>query len=250
MNNNPFSLEKKQILVFGASSGIGRAICIECSKMGASIIASARNEVRIKETLSLLNTGNHSYILADITKENDINNLISQLPKLDGVVLCAGIGETLPLQFASRNRINPIFETNLFAQTELLRLLQRNKLLKREASVVAISSIGGNYAYNLGNGPYGSAKAALSSWMKFAAQELATRKVRVNCICPGMIHTPLVDEPGAFSEEDINKYTNSIALRRFGEPEEVAWATIFLLSDASKWITGTDLIIDGGTILN
>lgn len=250
MAYNPFSLKDKTILVTGASSGIGKAICIEGSRMGATIIATARNEQRLKETQSLMEGCENSILVADLTIEEDVKNLIDKLPPLDGVVLCAGIGETLLTQFASRKKINPIFETNFFAQTELLRLLLKKKLLKKESSVVAISSIGGNYAINLGNGPYGAAKAALSTWMKFVAQEVGQKQIRVNCICPGMIHTPLVDEPGAFSEEELKRYTEAIALKRFGEPQEVAYAAIYLLSDASKWVTGTDLIIDGGTTLN
>ncbi len=249
MTYNPFSLQGKKILVTGASSGIGRCTAIECAKSGATVIITARNKERLEQTISLLPGVDHSFIVADITTESDLDNLINQLPSLDGVVLSAGIGITVPLQFATRKKINPIFETNLFAQTELLRLLQKKKLLKNGASIVAIASIGGTIAFNLGNGPYGAAKAALQSWMKFAAQELASRKVRVNCICPGMIHTPLVDTPGAFSAEELKTYTDAIPLKRFGEPEEIAWGAIYLLSDASSWTTGTSLIIDGGTTI-
>lgn len=250
MNLNPFNLIGKNILVTGASSGIGRAICIECSKMGAHILASARNEERLIDTLNSLEGNEHQYIISDLTIESDLNNLINNLPKLDGVVLSAGIGETILLQFASRKKITNMFETNFFAQIELLRLLQKKKLLNKGASIVAISSIGGNYAFNLGNGPYGSTKAALNSWMKFAAQELASKQIRVNCICPGMVHTPLADESKSISKEDLESYTQSIPLKRFGYPEEIAYGAVYLLSDASKWVTGTDLIIDGGTILH
>lgn len=246
---NPFSLEGKTILVTGASSGIGKATAIECSKMGAIVIITGRNQLRLDDTLSKMKNQNHTEISADLTIDEQLKTLVLELPKLDGVVLCAGIGDTLPLQFATRKKIEPIFETNFFSQIELLRLLQKKKLLKNEASVVAISSIGGNFAINLGNGPYGSSKAALLSWMKFAAQELAPRNIRVNCVCPGMVHTPLVDTPSAFSEDELKTYTQSIPLRRFGEPEEIALACVYLLSDASKWITGTELIIDGGTTL-
>ena len=246
---NPFSLEGKTILITGASSGIGKATAIECSKMGASVIITGRNKTRLEDTFSKLISNNHKAISADLTIDEQLKKLISELPKLDGVVLCAGIGETIPLQFASRKKVEPIFETNFFSQIELLRLLQKKKLLETEGSVVAISSIGGNFAINHGNGPYGASKAALLSWMKFAALEFAPRKIRVNCICPGMVHTPLIDNPGAVSEEDLKKYEQSIPLQRFGEPREIALACVYLLSNASKWVTGTQLVIDGGTVL-
>lgn len=249
MSYNPFSLRDKTILVTGASSGIGRAISIECSKMGANIIATARNKERLEETISALEEGNHKQFLADINVEDDLKGLIDFLPPLDGVVLCAGIGETILLRFAKRKKINSMFETNFFAQIELLRLLQTKKLVKNGGSVIAISSIGGNYSFDLGNGPYGATKAALSSWMKFAAQEFASREIRANSICPGMIHTPLADDNEILSKEDLLKYSDEIPLKRFGKPEEVAWAAIYLLSDASKWVTGTEIIIDGGTTL-
>lgn len=249
MSYCPFNLQGKRILITGASSGIGKSICVESSKMGAVVYATARNEHRLLETLNSLEGEGHEYYIADLTIAEDIEKLVDKLPKLDGVVLCAGIGETILLQYASRKKINGMFETNFFAQIELLRLLQKKKLLNRESSIIAISSVGGNFAFNLGNGPYGTTKAALSSWMKFAAQEFAPKKIRVNCICPGMIHTPLADEAKAISREDLDKYTETIPLKRYGYPEEVAWASIYLLSDASKYVTGTDLIIDGGTTI-
>lgn len=246
---NPFSLEGKTILVTGASSGIGRATAIECSKMGANLIISGRNEERLRDTYSKLKEGKHSFITADITVEEDLERLIESIPSINGVVLCAGIGNTILTRFATRKKLEPIFETNFFAQIELIRLLQKKKKLDEGSSVVAISSIGGPFVVNLGNGPYGAAKSALLTWSKFLAQELAPKKIRVNCICPGMVHTPLVDTPGVFSQEELESYKNSIPLQRFGEDKEIAYACVYLLSDAAEWITGTELIIDGGTTL-
>lgn len=246
---NPYSLEGKTILVTGASSGIGKATAVECGKLGATVIITARNKERLEETAKLLDANCHSVIVADLINENDLNNLMSGLPQIDGAVLCAGIGTTILAQFATRKKINPIFETNFFAQVEVMRLLQKKKKISTGGSLVAIASIGGPFAINLGNGPYGAAKSALLTWTKFLAQELAPRKVRVNCVCPGMVHTPLVDIPGAFSDEELIKYQSSIPLNRFGEPSEIAQACVYLLSDAAKWITGTELVIDGGTTL-
>lgn len=246
--NNPFSLQGKRILVTGATSGIGRQTAIECSKMGASVVATGRNEERLNETLALLATPGEG-IIADLTQTEDLTSLASNVGKVDGVVLCAGVGVIMPVKFATPEKITNLFQINFFSQVELLRLLQKKKSINNGGSVVAISSIGGPYAINFGNGPYGASKSALLTWMKFVAQEFAARQIRVNCICPGMIHTPLVDNQGMYSQEDLSAYTDSILLKRFGEPQDVAYGAIYLLSDAAKWVTGTELIVDGGTTL-
>lgn len=246
---NPFSLKDKTILVTGASSGIGQATAIECSRLGADVIISGRNEERLRKTYSKLNKGGHSVVIADLTVKDEIEKLIHSIPLIHGIVLCAGIGNTILTQFASRKKIDLIFETNFFAQVEFMRMLQKKKKIYEGGSVVAISSIGGPFAINLGNGPYGASKSALLTWMKFLAQELAPRKIRVNCVCPGMVHTPLVDTEGTFSKEELESYKASIPFHRFGEPHEIALACVYLLSDASKWMTGTEMIIDGGTTL-
>jgi NAD(P)-dependent dehydrogenase (short-subunit alcohol dehydrogenase family) len=155
----------------------------------------------------------------------------------------------MPLKFATRKKLDTSFEINFFAQVELLRLLQKGKKLNSgNASVVALSSVGGTSRYDLGNGVYGATKAALLSWMKTAAVELGPSNIRVNCICPGSTKTPMTTF-AQLSEEQVNNYLNSIPLRRMGEPEEIAYGAVYLLSDAARWVTGTSLIIDGGISL-
>lgn len=242
---NPFTLEGKTIFITGASSGIGQATAIECSKLGANLIVTGRNKTRLTETMSQLQPGNHVMIVADLCNADDIKELTSQLPMIDGLVLCAGINETIPVQFCSPRKFQKIFETNFFSSVELVRLTIKSKKIKSGGSIVAISSAGGNFAINFGNGIYGSSKSALSTWCKFLAQELALKKIRVNTICPGMVKTPLI-ESGAISSEQLTKDMCRYPLKRFGEPSEIAWSCIYLLSDASAWVTGTDLLIDGG----
>lgn len=246
---NPFTLKEKAILITGASSGIGKATALECSLMGAKVIITGRDETRLLQTLSSLNGEGHTCLVADITNEEELERLVADITNIDGAVFCAGIGKTMPVLFASRKKLDPIFNTNFFATIELMRLLLKKKKVSQSGSLVAIASIGGPFAINLGNGPYGAAKSALLTWTKFLAQEVAPRGIRVNCVCPGMVHTPLVDTPGAFSQEELDAYIKSIPLHRFGEAKEVADACVFFLSDASRWITGTELIIDGGTTL-
>jgi len=248
MKNNPFSLEEKTILVTGASSGIGRATAIECARMGARVILSARNVERLELTRAELDNqeNNHEIMVADLTNQDEIETLVNAVPSLDGLVLSSGrTGNALPIKFDKREKINPVFETNFFAPFELMRSLFKSKKLKDGSSVVTIASIGGVKAFATGNGDYGAAKAALNSIMKFAAKEFAAKGIRVNCICPGMIQTPMVDSYG-FSEEQLKADIATYPLKRYGKPEEVAYGAVYLLSDATVWVTGTELYIDGG----
>lgn len=242
---NPFSLENKTVLVTGASSGIGRATAIECSRMGAKLIITGRNAERLNATFEQLEGDGHQQIAADLTDTAEIVALAKQLPPLDGAVLCAGIGLTIPVHFATKEKFEKIFNTNLFSQTELTRLLYKNKILKRGSSLVFIASIGGNTAFYSGNSVYGASKAALNSYVKFCAVEFASRQIRVNSVCPGMIETPLISR-GTLTEEQLNADRNRYLLKRYGTPEEVAYGVIYLLSDASAWTTKSSIFIDGG----
>lgn len=244
---NPFSLAGKTILVTGASSGIGRATAIECSKMGASLIISGRDEDRLQQTFTTLCGDNHKTLVADLTKEEELKSLVDTIDMIDGAVLCAGIGETLPIAFSSQKKFHKLFEINLFSHTELIRMLIKKKRFNKDASIVAISSISA-FTHELGNGIYGAGKAALSSWIKYAAFELGPKHIRLNCICPGMIETPLI-RGGSITDEQLTQNMKEYPLQRYGNPEEIAYGAIYLLSDASAWITGTDLIIDGGRML-
>ena len=247
MQYNPFSLEGKNILVTGASSGIGRQAAIECSRMGARIMITGRNEERLQETFSLLNDSNvnHSFIQADLLDEESVGILVSQVGQLDGVVFCAGKGLTLPVQFATRDKMDDIFNTNFFSTFELLRLLYKKKKLNKSASLVLISSLGGTYIFSGGNSIYGASKAALNSMMKFCAKEFSSRMIRVNSICPGMVDTPLIHR-GTISEEQLEQDKLRYPLKRYGKPEDVAYLSVYLLSDASSWVTGQDFVVDGG----
>lgn len=242
---NPFSLKGKNILVTGASSGIGKATAIECSKLGANVIITGRNESRLLETSRLLESGNHAVYSFEMCNPDETKSFVTQLPTIDGLVLCAGINETIPVQFCSPKKFQRIFETNFFSTVELVRLIIKSKRINSGGSIVAISSAGGNFAINFGNGIYGSSKSALSTWCKFLAQELALKKIRVNTICPGMVNTPLI-RSGAISDEQLEQEMHRYPLKRFADPVEIAWACIYFLSDASSWVTGTDFLIDGG----
>lgn len=190
----------------------------------------------------------HTLVTGDLTSQEDIDKIVSGTGKINGLVLCAGKGMTSPFPFSTRDKYAEIFNVNFFAPVELLRLLVKKKKMEKDSSVVMVSSIGGNGSYSLGNGVYGASKAALSSTMKFCARELATKKIRVNTVNPGMVNTKLITG-GAISEEQHQLDMQKYPLKRYGEPEEIAWAIIYLLSDASAWVTGHSLVIDGGVTI-
>lgn len=242
---NPFSLYGRTILVTGASSGIGRTTAIECSRMGSRLIITGRNRERLDEVLQELQGDGHQFIIADLTQADQVENLLSQLPVVDGVVLCAGQGAVVPFKMADRKKIDPIFEINYFAPVELLRLLIKKKKLANGSSVVFVSSIGGVDSITIGNSIYGASKAALNSAMRFCALELASKQIRVNSVCPGMVNTRLI-QGGAVSEEQHQADMQKYPLKRYGEPEDIAHGIVYLLSNASSWVTGHSLVIDGG----
>ena len=245
MEYNPFSLEGKTILVTGASSGIGKQIAIECSRLGATIIATARNQERLQETMSLLKGQGHRQYLAELTNANEVERLIETVTLIDGIVLCSGKGLTLPMQFATREKFDDIFNNNFFAPFDLLRMLYKKKKIQKQGSVVVLSSLGGTQIFSGSNGVYGASKAALSSAMMFCAKEFASRKIRVNCICPGMVDTPLIHR-GTVSDEQLKENEKMYPLGRYGKPEDIAYAAVYLLSDAASWVTGQSFVLDGG----
>ncbi|MEI6061052.1 MAG: SDR family oxidoreductase [Bacteroidota bacterium] len=245
MSSNPFSLEGKTILVTGASSGIGRTIAVECSKMGAKVIATGRNAQRLTETLSLLVREGHKSVTADLSVSSDIDHLVDQLPSLNGVVHSAGVSKRLPLKFISEDSLLNLHRINFVAPVVLTQKLYKKKLLLPESSLVFISSVAANYA-SIGSIMYMSSKGALNSFVKGLALEVAELNIRANAIQPGMINTDLSP---VLSDEDKSKDIVNYPFGRYGKSEEVAYAAIYLLSDATKWMTGSILTIDGGLTL-
>lgn len=247
--NSIFSLEEKRILITGASSGIGRAVAQQCAAAGASCILSARNKSRLQGTLERMGTGDHETILADLSTDEGVLSLVDSLPIVDGVVCCAGIVETKLLKFTEDTDLTNLFNTNAFSAIRLIRGLVQSKKLSKGTSIVVISSISGVKCGYLGGSIYGATKGALEGFVKAAALELAPRKIRVNSITPGMIDTSLMKDSQIDSDQliaDMQRYP----MKRYGKPEEIGYAAVYLLSDATVWMTGTSLLIDGGYTLN
>jgi NAD(P)-dependent dehydrogenase (short-subunit alcohol dehydrogenase family) len=245
---NPFSLENKTILVTGASSGIGKATAIECSKMGAKVVITGRNAERLQQTFGQLDqTKQNDYVAGDLTSEEFITELVGSVLSVDGVVLCAGIPDRTPMKFATPKRFLNVLNINLLSQTNLIRELLKTRKINKNASMVFISSVGA-YKVAPGLSLYSAAKSALISIMKGVAVELSARKIRANAILPSMVKTPLINMDSSISTEDWEKDEARYPLG-YGEPEDVAFASIYLLSDASKWMTGSEIVIDGGFAL-
>lgn len=249
---NPFSLEGKTILVTGASSGIGRGIAIECSKMGAKVVLNGRNIERLTETMNLMEGDSHQVIAADISNQEGIDLLLKKTPSIDGCVLCAGIPQVCPVKHFKRKDIESIFSVNTFAPIMITSSLLKKKKLGRGASIVLIESVSGVFVGTKGDVSYNASKAALNGFLKGAALELAGQGIRINAINPGLVPTNILNLSNEmFSGEhhtDIMK--ERYPLKRYGTPKDIAYGCIYLLSDAASWVTGTNLVIDGGYILN
>jgi len=242
---NPFSLEGKIIIITGAASGIGRATAVECANMGASLVLLDLNQEGLEKTKELIETGEVATYAVDLTNFDKLSELISLLPNLDGVASNAGIVKSLVAKMSQKKDMEQIFEINTFSHINLVQQLMEQKKLNKGASIVFTSSMSGVYAGLIGGSLYGATKAALAGYTKALALELAPRGIRVNTIHPGMIETPLT-KGTALSEGQLAEDAKNYPLGRYGKPEEVAYAYVYLLSDATKWMTGTQLLIDGG----
>ena len=241
---NPYSLVGKTILITGASSGIGRSAAIECSKLGATCILTGRTEQRLQETMSQLVGEGHQYIIADLSTQEGIDALSANVPVLNGVVNNAGIGYTKPIAFIRQDDLDLVFKTNAFAPILVIRSLLKKKKIAKGASLVFTSSLA-TLTTSIGNSVYGSAKAAVTIFMRYCARELADKQIRSNAVHPGMVETQLI-HGHSITEEELQADMQKYPLKRYGQPEEIAHMMIYLLSDASAWVTGQSFVIDGG----
>lgn len=247
MSYNPFSLEGKTVLITGASSGIGQATAIECAKMGAKVVITGRNAERLQETFEQLDGEEHMQIIADLNQEEDIERLVAECPSLDGLVNNAGRGKSKPVNFLKLEDLQEVFQTNLFGVALLTKGLLKKKKLGKGSSIVFTSSIS-SYMTAPGLSVYASSKAAVCGYMRTCAIELGVKGIRCNAVLPGMVETKLINS-GTYTDEDKQKDLNLYPLGRYGIPTDIAHGIIYLLSDASVWVTGLELVIDGGRML-
>lgn len=241
-------LKNKTILVTGASSGIGRATAILCDQLGANIIITGRNTEELEKTKGLLKNKTNLFS-ADLSNEDEINQLITRLPEIDGFVHCAGIISPMPIKFLKSKHIDTVFKINFSSAVLLSSGLLTSKKLKDGASIVFISSVSAEHPYT-GGAMYTSSKAALQSFAKGLALETASKKIRVNTISPALVKTKIWNQAEEiYSDEEVKEIESRYPLG-IGEPSDVANTAAFLLSAASKWMTGTIIKMDGGLLLN
>ena len=246
MTDNPFSLAGKTLLVTGASSGIGKATALLCAHMGATVVLTGRNEDRLDCVYGQLAGRQPSPVVADITTASDRESLVDTLPELDGVVHCAGMGHRKLCKQLTPGDVSAVMETNFNATVLLQSELLSRKKINKGASIVFLSSRTADVP-TVANALYSASKGAIKSYARCLSLELAPRQIRVNCICPAMVWTPLVESEGV-TKEELEAKEASYPLKRYGQPEDIANLAVFLLSDASSWMTGSCIDITGGAV--
>lgn len=247
---NPFSLDNKNIIVTGASSGIGQQVAISCSKMGAKVTLIGRNEERLEETKSQLEGNGHlviNYDLTDLEHQKElVTEIVAKQGAIDGLVNCAGISTTLPLKLMSSEKVEEFFCTNVFAAIELTRqVLNIKHVNKQGASVIFFASVMGCVGENA-KSLYSMTKGALIAGARSLAIEYAPKKIRANVISPGVVETPINKNQPYLADPEKRAITEKLHPLGIGATADIANACIYLLSDASRWVTGQNLIVDGG----
>ena len=245
-----FSLDNKNVVITGASSGIGRQCAIECSRAGANLIMIARNEERLEETKRILIGDKHLTYSQDITEfekiKDTINDAVEKIGKIDGFIHSAGIELTKPFSLTKPEDYEKIYRVNVISGFEIAKIISSKKYINESGgSLVFLSSVMGENGA-AGKIAYCASKGAMIAGIKAMALELVQKKIRVNCVSPAVVETDLSK---AFIEklpkDSIDEMMKMHPLG-LGKPEDVANACIYLLSDEAKWVTGSNLVIDGG----
>lgn len=248
---NIFSLERKSVLIVGGTSDIGYCTAYNCAAAGARLVLSGRNISALQKVKEQIKDEHPETgiltLVCDLSDEKSMNELVEKIPLLDGLVFCAGTLETLPCKLHEAKDVSKAMMVNFDSVVTLTAMILRKKKIAKGASIIFLSSIAGNLLAEKGNSLYGASKAALSAYARTLALELSNRKIRVNCVTPGMVETKFLQN-FALDEDDFIADKQRYPLG-YGKPEDVAYGVIYLLSDASRWITGTNLLMDGGRTL-
>jgi NAD(P)-dependent dehydrogenase (short-subunit alcohol dehydrogenase family) len=240
-------LTNKTLLVTGASSGIGRETAILLGSLGANVVVQGRNKNALEETAQHI--ANCTISIADLSEESNIEQLVSELPALDGLVHCAGIIQPFLIKYIKQKHIDGLLKINLYAGILLTSNLLRNKKLNPGASLVFMSSVSAHHPY-VGGGLYAISKAGIETFAKAFSVENSDKKMRANVISPALVNTAMFDASAqAYEENELNQLVSNYPLG-IGEPMDIANMAAFLLSENAKWITGTVIQMDGGLLLN
>ncbi|MCB5190861.1 SDR family oxidoreductase [Methylobacillus arboreus] len=240
---NPFSLQGKTILVTGASSGLGQHIAIRCAQRGARLVITGRDKARLQATYDQLQGESHVQVQADLTMAEDRDLLVQSVNALDGLVHCAGMQKHCPVRQLSEQLMNDIYRVNFLAPVMLTQSLLQANAIAQQGSILFMLSTAAHIGTR-GLGPYSAMKSGLIGIIKCLALEQAKRKIRVNGISPSAIATPMWDVHQQLLEEQKARHPLGL-----GTPDDVANGAIYLLSDASRWVTGTSLVMDGGAVI-
>lgn len=247
MSDDPYSLAGKRLLVTGASSGLGRAIAIACAGRGAAIVATGRDEPRLGDTRAALEGDGHAVVVADLNEAEGRNKVIAACGTLDGIVHSAGISRLSPMRLATPQHLADVWKINYEAPMLMTQKLLAKNLVAANGSILFMSSIAA-YIGVAGVGAYSGTKAALIATMRCMAMEVAKRGIRVNCLAPALVETPLLAATeSVVASLDAQRAAYPLG---FGKPADVANAAVFFLSGASRWITGTTLVMDGGLTIS
>lgn len=244
----PFHLHNKIFLVTGSTSGIGSQVVKSIIEMGGKVVVSGRNIEKLNLLVKDYGESINQVISCDLVEEEEIKNLANQIGAIDGVVHCAGLVKPYPIRYLSFKKLDETMKLNFYSSVNLIAQLDQKKKLNKKSSLVFISSISSKHPHK-GGAAYSASKAGLESFVKVAALEYASRGIRANLVSPGMVNTPLYEKAADDASHEtmqahIDKYPLGI-----GQPEDVANAIIYLLSGASKWVTGTNIVLDGGVLL-
>lgn len=246
---NPFTLDGKRIVITGASSGIGQQCAISCSRMNARVVLIGRNADRLAETLGRMKGEGHISVSLDITDYDRIpaivKSIVDSVGKIDGLIHCAGISTTLPLNLVTNEKLVEFMSTNVLSAINLSRELFKRKYSNDGGSIIFMASVMGVVGER-GKMLYGLTKGALISGARSLACELSKRNIRVNCISPGAIQTPINEKLPHMADPELRAQLEDKHLLGLGKTTDIANGCIYLLSDAARWITGQNLIIDGG----
>lgn len=247
MSEDPFSLEGKRILVTGASSGLGRAIATTCASRGATVVLAGRDMARLDETRGALAGTGHQSVSADLVEADGRDRVVAECGAVDGLVHSAGISRLSPIRMASAQHLADVWKINYEAPVLLTQKLLAKNLVKANGSILFLSSIAA-FIGVAGVGAYSGTKAALIATMRCLAMEVVKRGIRVNCLAPALVETPLLAATETVvANMDAQKAAYPLG---FGKPDDVANAAVFYLSGASRWITGTTLVMDGGLTIS
>ncbi len=238
------SLANQKVLVTGGSSGIGRAVCIALSHVGAKVAIVGRDEDRLQQTLGLMQGSGHTVFSFDLSNIDRIESLIKDIfesdnKKFDAFVHSAGNANIMPLRSVNYRHMDDIMRINLYAFLEMSKHILKKKY-SDACNIVAISSVASTLPEK-GQVLYASSKAALDAAVKTMAQEYAHRNVRINTVNPGVVNTRMT--------QLANEHIDALASRQVlgtGNPEQVANAVLFLLSGMAQFITGSNMVVDGG----